>query len=232
MKLKLPLLYFVSFLALTFIIHELHDWAHSLTATVISGCWGPRVFDSWKFCTETGISSGNIMLAMLAGPLVNYIILWTGWQKMQEGNTLAEQSLGCSLVLAALPLNLLLAASSGGGDLTAGLRLIFTHSDHRLVSLAGLLITVVLCVPPLIKAFVVLPWWKGRLFFYPIFLVVPGFLDRWFVGKVLNAWLTKANIPEDTAYFYVIAWTVLTLLILVFTYSKLKHLISDEELPL
>ena len=127
---------------------------------------------------------------------------------------------------------MLLAAASGGGDLTAGLRLLFPHGNHRVVSLVCLLIIVLICIPPLIKAFVVLPWWQGRLFFYPAFLVLPGFLDHWFVGKVLNNWLIKAGTSEDKAYWWVIAWTIFNLVILLFTYRKLKQLISDEELPL
>jgi hypothetical protein len=232
MKLKLTLLYVVSFLALTFFIHEIHDWAHTLAARVISGCWGPRGFDSWKFCAEATVSSGQKILAIVAGPLVNFIVLWIGWKKMEEDNTLTEQSLGCSLVFAALPLNMLLAAAVGGGDLTAAMRLLFPHANHRVISIVGLLFIAIICVPPLIKAFVVLPWWQGRLFFYPVFLIVPGFLDHWLVGKMLNQWLIKADTPEDKAYWWVIGWTLVTLLIWLFTYRKMKQLISDEELPL
>jgi hypothetical protein len=151
---------------------------------------------------------------------------------MDEDNTLSEQSVGCSLVFATLPLSMLLGAASGGGDLTAGIRLLFPHGNHRVISLVGLLIIVIVCVPPLIKAFIALPWWQGRLFYYPVFLVAPGFLDHWFVGKILNRWLIKPNTPEETAYWWVILWTVFNLLILIFTYRKLKQLISDEELPL
>ena len=155
MKLKLTLLYVISFLALTFFVHEIHDWAHTLVARIISGCWGPRGFDSWKACADSRASNGQLLLADLAGPLVNFILLWVGWQKMDESNTLGKQSLGCSLIFATLPLSMLLGAASGGGDLTLGIRLLFPHGNHRLMGLIGLLITVIFCVPPLIKAFVI-----------------------------------------------------------------------------
>ena len=232
MKLKLTPLYVVSFFALTFFVHEIHDWAHALVARIMSGCWGPRAFDSWKFCAETTVSSGQNILAIVAGPLVNFIVLWIGWQKMEEDNTLTEQSLGCSMVFAALPLNMLLGAASGGGDLTAAIRLLIPHANHRVISLVGLLIIAIICVPPLVRAFVVLPWWQGRLFYYPVFLIVPGYLDHWLVGKKLNQWLIKADTPEDKVYWWVIGWTLVTLLIWLFTYRKMKQLISDEELPL
>lgn len=234
MKLKLTLLYVLSFLALTFFIHEIHDWAHTLAARIISGCWGPRTFDSWSFCVGTTVSSGQRILALVAGPLIDIILLWVGWQKMDERNTLSDQSLGCSLVLATLPFNKLLTAAGGSGELTNAIRLLFPHaniSNHHLISLIGLLILMIVSVPPLIKAFVVLPWWQGRLFFYPVFLIVPGLLDHWLVGGVLNKWLI-VNTTEDKAYWWIIGWTLFTMTVWILTHRRLNQLISDEELPL
>src|ERR1700760_3342375 len=129
MKLKLTPLYIVSFLCLCFFIMELHDWAHAGVAALVSGGWGPRGFDRWRF-DESGhvsISNGQQALATLAGPLVNFLAIGLGWIKMRNQENLADQSLGCSLVLAALPMDMLMGAIKGGGDLTIGLKLLFSH---------------------------------------------------------------------------------------------------------
>src|SRR3984957_7064153 len=116
MNLKLTPLYLLSFLILIFLVHELHDWAHTLVARAVCPCWGMRVFDGGDFCSVCFASAGERALASVAGPAVNFIFLWIGWSLLNEDNQLDEQSLGCTIVLACLPLNLLLAATAGGGD--------------------------------------------------------------------------------------------------------------------
>ena len=232
MKLQLTPLYVLCFLSLTFFIHEIHDWAHTLTAWFTTGCWGSRGFDSWGFCSEN-VPYGKRALSIMVGPLVNFYILWAGWQRMHaHEENLVEHSIGVSMVFAALPFNTLLAAVQGGGDTTTTLRYLFPHGDHRIVSVFGLLIVAIVCIPPLIRAFVVLPWWQGRLFYYPVFLLVPGILDQWLVGKMLNRWLIPPGTTQPMAYERVIAWTVAMMAIWLLTRRRIKTLISDEELPI
>ncbi|MBS1603459.1 MAG: hypothetical protein JST42_12385, partial [Bacteroidetes bacterium] len=125
MKLKLSPLYILCLLALTFFVQEVHDWAHTLTAWLTTGCWGPRGFGSWAFCQENA-PFGKRVLAIMAGPLVNFTVLWSGLQRMNaDEENVVEHSIGISMVFAALPLNSLLAAFQGGGDLTTALRFLF-----------------------------------------------------------------------------------------------------------
>ena len=232
MKLKLSLLYILCFLALTFFIHEVHDWAHTLAAWATTGCWGSRGFDSWTFCQES-IPYGKRVLAIVVGPLVNFTVLWSGWQRMNaEEENVVEQSIGVTMVFAALPFNSLLAAFQGGGDPTTALRYLFPHGNHRFLSMVGLLIVAMVCIPPLVKAFVVLPWWMGKLFYYPVFLVIPGILDQWLVGRMLNRWLIPPGTTPAVAYYWVIGWTLFTMTIWLLTRRRIRTLISDEELPL
>src|SRR5258708_868239 len=100
--------YFIlSFLCLNFFLMELHDWMHVSVAALVSGGWGPRGFDRWQMVTGASVSNGQRALATLAGPLVNFLVLWIGWIKMANRDSLADQSLGCNLTLAALPLPML-----------------------------------------------------------------------------------------------------------------------------
>jgi hypothetical protein len=132
---------------------------------------------------------------------------------LNEDNQLDEQSLGCTIVLACLPLNILLAATAGGGDPTNAIRWLESRAaanNPHFVSLLGLLIVVVLTVPPLVRAFLRLPGYRGKFIIFPIFLLVPGWLDHW-VSIGLNRWLIKPGTSQAMAYTWVIAWLILLL---------------------
>jgi hypothetical protein len=166
----------------------------------------------------------------VAGPVINFIFLWIGWSLLNEENQLDEQSLGCTIVFACLPLNLLLAATAGGGDLTAAIRWLEPHdarNNPHFVSLLGLLITVVLTVPPIARAFLRLPGYQGKFILFPIFLFVPGWLDHWVVGIGLNRWLIKPGTDQAHAYACVITWLVLLLVGWFFTRRQPSTLMRE-----
>lgn len=230
MKLKLTPVYVVSFLALTFFIHEIHDWAHTLVARLVSGSWPVRAFDYWVFQPDIKVSNGWQILAILAGPVVSYTLMWMGYNKMDDENTPEDKSVGVALVLAALPLNNLLAAAVGGGDLTYALRLLFRKTDHHYVSLVGLVIVTIFCLPPLIRAFMVLPW-RGQIIFFPIFLIATGYIDHWVVSVLLNKWLLM-NTVGMASYLRVLGWGLFTFALWFFTRRSIAGLIPDDELPI
>jgi hypothetical protein len=220
MNLKLSPLYLLSFMILVFLVHELHDWAHTLVARAVCSCWGMRVFDGLAFCPDCFPSAGERALETVAGPVINFILLWIGYSLLNEDSQLREQSLGCTIVLACLPLNILLAATSGGGDLTNAIRWLEPHdaqNNPHFVSLLGLLIAVALTVPPLVRAFLRLPGYRGKLIVFPILLIVPGWLDHWLVNIGLNKWLIKPGTSQSQAYMWVIAWLILLLIGWFFT---------------
>jgi hypothetical protein len=230
MNLKLSPLYLLSFLILVFLVHELHDWAHTLVARAMCPCWGMRVFDGWDFCPDCFASAGARALATVAGPVITFIFLWIGWSLLNEDNQLDEQSLGCTIVLACLPLNILLAATAGGGDLTNAIRWLEPHdaqNNPHFVSLLGLLIVVVLTVPPLVRTFLRLPGYRGKFILFPIFLLVPRWLDHWVVSIGLNRWLIKPDTDQAQAYTWVIAWLILLLTGWFFTRRQPSKLMQE-----
>lgn len=233
MKLKLTPLYILAFLFLLFLVHEVHDWSHTLMARAVCPCWGRRIFDGWDFCPGYEVSSGQRALALIAGPIINYLLLWIGYGLLEPENPLDMQSLGCSLVFATLPLNGLLAAFSGGGDLTNTIRLFQQHgiaTNHRLVTIMGLLLVVALTVPPLVRAFLCLPGYQGKWLVFPILFLVPGWLDHQLVGKWLNAWLIAPDATQAYAYAVVGGWGCLMLLGWFLTRHYLEDLMSELSL--
>ncbi|HEY4335114.1 MAG TPA: hypothetical protein VGM89_04435 [Puia sp.] len=234
MKLKLTPLYLFSFLCLNLFVMEMHDWLHASVAALVSGSWGPRGFDRWQMAGNASISNGQRALATLAGPLVNYLVIWIGWIKMANRDSLADQSLGCNLVLAALPVAMLMAAFTGGGDLTNGLKLLFSHYDgmyHHLFATIGLLITLVICLLPLVRVFTLLPSWGSKFFYFPIFLFVPIWLHH-FITRQMDGVLQRYESDESLAYAVVFIWTALLFGGWFYTRRRLETLLIDSELPL
>lgn len=238
MKIKLTPLYLLSFFTLVFLVHELHDWAHTITAWSVCGCWGPRAFDFWDFCSKcTATSPYPRVLAWITGPLINYILIWAGWGLMHPENPIEKRSLGFALVFATLPLVRILGALAGGGDETFALRQLFQHADggnRHNVALAGLLIVLILNLPPLIRAFLLFPGWLGKIGVFAAFLILPGPVDRW-VNRGMNHLLTLPSLSHQWITgisVLVVAWFFIMLFLFALSYKRLEGLFEHQDLPL
>jgi hypothetical protein len=236
MKVKLTPLSVLSFFCLVFLIHEVHDWAHFLTAASFCGCLGNRAFDYWAPCTLCTASTGGLALVTLAGPLVNTIILWSGWMMMHPDNPPEKQSVGYCMVFAALPLPPIMAALAGGGDITWALRQLFQRSSgshHHFVAGAGLLIVVVLSLPPLIRAFMLVAGWLQRIGWFLVFLVLPGMADHWLVGKELNKLMADGllshQILRGGAQLFLFVWLAVLLTLYLLTMKSQRSVLEYKE---
>jgi len=177
-------------------------------------------------------SSGQHMLISFAGPLINVVLFWAGWSLLDEENSAEENSLGVALVFAALPLNNLIAAFSGGGDITDGIRWIQRHgplSNHALVSRFGLLIQLLIIGPALVRAFLRLPGYKGKLIAFPLLLLLPGWLEKLW-NRQLNRWFIGPYTGQWQAYTYVGAWFLVLAVCFFLTRRQLKGLIKELSL--
>ena len=230
MNLKAPPLYILCFLMLVFLVHEIHDWAHVLAVRVTCHCWPVRTFGDWVLCGSP--SSGQQALILFAGPLINVVLFWAGWSLLHEDNSSEENSLGVALVFAALPLNNLIAAFTGGGDITEGIRWIQRHgpgSNHRLVTMMGLVIQLLIIGPALVRAFLRLPGYKGKLIAFPLLFLLPGWLDKvW--NRELNRWFIGPGTTQWQAYAYVGAWFLVLAIGFFLTRRQLKGLIRELTL--
>jgi hypothetical protein len=230
MNLKVPPLYLLSFLILVFLVHEFHDWAHWLMVRATCHCWGKRIFDGWEICGSPTYSQHALI--SIAGPCVNYVLLWAGWLLLHPDNSTEQTSLGCALIFACLPLNNLMAAFSGGGDLTDCIRWMQPHgfnSNRHFASMLGLVLGLFLILPPLIRAFLRLPGYKGKLIAFPLLFLLPGWLDRLW-NRQLNHWLIPPGTSQEQAYIKVLSWLVLLLIGWFLTRKQLKRLIVELSL--
>lgn len=237
MKVKLTPAYLLAFFSLVFLIHEIHDWAHFILSATYCGCLGNRAFDSWSVCNTCVTSSSAFALATLAGPMVNYIMIWSGWALMHPENTPEKQSVGFSMVFAALPFTRIMASLAGGGDETWALRQLFQRPDgsnHYFVAATGLLIVLALCLPALIRVFVLVTGWVQRVLILPAFLVLPGLVDHWLVGKELNKLMAQGILARQMlrggTQLFVFVWLIVILIVYLLSRRGLENVLEYKEL--
>ncbi|HLI93759.1 MAG TPA: hypothetical protein VKU83_09125 [Puia sp.] len=230
MNLKLSPRYVIAFLILLFLMQQIHDWAHVLAVRVTCHCWASRAFDTWLICGSP--SPGQHALIAISGPLINFVLLWLGWALLHPESTVEEDSVGVALVFAAQPLDLLVAAFKGGGDLTDSLRWIQQHgpaSNHHFVSRLGVVLMLLLVIPPLVRAFLRLPGYKGRLIAFPLLFLLPGWLQRLW-HRELTHWFITPDTSLLHAYILVGAWTGLLLIGCILTARWLRKFIWELSL--
>ena len=207
MKFKLSPGYILAFLALLLLLHECHEWLHIIVARIICGCWGIKKFNGWTICDQCNPTPAWHAIILFAGPLANYIVIWTAWRMMKPQRPVYKKSLGFSLFFATLPLARILAAMKGGSDETSGLKLLFrsTGAAHQhLASLAGLSLIVLLSLPALLAALRLMHGRIGRWIVVPCFAVTPLLFANWIMDVGRNR-LNAAGNP-DIHFFSGTSW--------------------------
>jgi hypothetical protein len=144
--------------------------------------------------------------------------------------------MGYSLVFAALPFPRIMGALAGGGDETSAFRHLFQRPDgsnHYIVAGAGLLIVVVLCLPALVRAFMLIAGWGGRIFWFLAFLVLPGLVDHWLVSGELNKLKAKGFLANQMlrggAQLFVFVWLAVILILYLLTRKSLQTVMEYKE---
>jgi hypothetical protein len=233
MKIKFSASYIPAFLSILLLSQEGHDWAHVIAARMICGCWGIKAFDNWTVCTSCLASVKQQVLIWIAGPAATYLIIWLGWWMMRRKNSATQKAFGFSLVFAAIPFVRILAALAGGSDETYALRLLFQHTDgsnRHIVALSGLLFILLMTIPALLRAFLLLPGWKERLFLFPVFLILPMYIERWILGA-MNFLYSKgilANTVLPGTPLLIVLWTIFLLIIFAITYKSLFNFLQPS----
>lgn len=235
MKIKFSATYLLSFLVLVFLVQELQDWMHVIIGEWICGCWGTKSFNAWTMCEHSEVSGNILAFVWLAGPLLIYILTWVAWNMLESKKTTATRSIAFSLLFSTLPLGRILKAIGGTADETHAMREIFQKPDgsnHGFVVAAGLIIVLVLTIPPLIKAFSIAVSLKERLLMIPFFLFFPVIIDYLFVSIGMNG-LLNADVMRDESLpgtpFLVLIWGIICLLVFLVTYKNLLTLFKKSD---
>ncbi len=235
MKITFSLSFFIAFVSMTFLIQELHDWAHVLTSYWLCGCFGTKTFDSWAICDHCDVSGNIMVLVWLAGPVVTYSIVWLAWSLMRKRETSGTRSFGFSLLFAANPFTNVLAAIVGGGDITFSMRMLFQRPDgsnKHIVAIIALLVVLALTVPPVLKAIRMIKNRTEKIILIPVFLLLPNILEKAFVSFGMNSVL-KAGFFQEEVFsgtpLLVLIWLFVVSILLLLNYKSLSNFIRKRE---
>jgi len=226
MKLKLTPKFVLTFLALTFLLHEAHEIVHTTVGRIICGCWGQRDFNVWSLCGNCAEQKPYSVLSTFAGPAFTYIMIWIGAYLMNKTKN-NQRALGFSLVFANMPFTRIFGAVTGGGDEVWGLNLAL--HNYNLAWLLGTLIILAIIIYPLYKSFKLIEN-ESPVVWFLVFLLIPGQIDVWVILIVLNSLVQKGLLSDYWILgspILVTVWTAIVTLVYFLTRKNIHELIKD-----
>jgi hypothetical protein len=222
MKLKLTPQFILSFLALTFVMHEAHEIVHTSIGRLICGCWGQRDFNVWGLCEGC-----DTILATLAGPIFTFSMIWIGAYLLKETNSNKQKSIGFALIFSNMGFGRLLNPILGGGDEVVVVNNFIPSYDlSRIIVIVCILL---ITAYPFYKAFILIKNDK-RIGWFLLFLLVPFVIDLLVVLGLMNTLLEKGLLKEYWILgspILVTVWTVFVVSIFALTKNNIYKL-TDE----
>ena len=214
MKIKITGKFIIAFLALTFLMLELHEIVHTAVGRIICGCWGLRDFNAWQTC-DTCQNVKYAWLSTLAAPVFTFIMIWFGSSFLKITNTNQQKSFGIALIFANTPFGRILNPLLKSGDEVTLMRMLIVE-NISLASIVTLFIILLITVYPMYKAFKTIqnkPVGYFLLFFFaPVFAIILVILG------ILNTILSKGILSEVGflgSPIIVNIWSVFVMLIVI-----------------
>ncbi len=207
MRIALTVRNSIALLALSFLMQETHELAHTSVGRLLCGCWGKRDFNVWGLCSQCASDAPLTLLATFAGPVYSFAVIWLGYVMLTRASVKVK-SIGLALVVSSMPFSRVLTPLFGGGDEIFGLTRLGV--DHSVAWGATVVLVLLLAVPPLVKIYTLIenrrkPLWILGLIFVPflsvgvvVFGVLQGLLlkngvlsERWIMGSpiIVTVWL-------------------------------------------
>jgi hypothetical protein len=156
--------------------------------------------------------------------------MWWAWKWMNR-EAVEKKAAGLTLLFATMPLARILAALGGGGDETFAMRLFFgqgSASASHGPAIAGLLLVLILTLPPLVKAFFVVPGLAGKALLFPILLYLPMLIDRLVIHQLLVPQLARGTMAREIlpgVPVMVMAWGLLWLVLFLISRRYLSTIL-------
>lgn len=197
----------VALLALSFLMQETHELAHTSVGRVLCGCWGKRDFNVWGLCRDCATEAPLTLLATFAGPLYSFSVIWLGYYLLTRVSA-GTKSIGFALIVSSMPFSRVLTPIFGAGDEIFALTRLGV--SHPVAWASTLALVLALAVLPMAKIYTLIenrrkPLWIAGLLLVPflavgivVFAVLQGQVLRngilaedWVLGSpmIVTVWL-------------------------------------------
>jgi hypothetical protein len=229
MKLHLNPKFIFTFLALTFVMHEAHEIAHTAVGRVICGCWGLRDFNVWETC-KSCVDNPLKIWSTVMGPLFTFIMIRYGSSLINLHRSDHQKAFGFSLIFANMPFARLLNPILGGGDEVVVVNNLI--KNHELARVFVVVLILLIIYLPLLKAYKMIEN-KNKTYWFLGFFILPTFIDLLIVLGLMNTLLNKGVLAEYWILgspILVTAWTAAVLLIYLLTRKNIYSLIKNHNL--
>lgn len=219
----------IALAALSFLMQETHELAHTSVGRLICGCWGKRDFNVWTLCADCAHQAPLTLLATFAGPLYSFSIIWLGYYLLTRVPA-TTRSLGFALIVSSMPFSRVLTPIFGGGDEIFALRQLgVAHS----VAWAVVLVAVfALTIPPMLKIYNLIENRRKVLWIIGL-LLVPFLAVGAVVFAVLQGMVLRKGILDEPwimgSPMLVTLWLFVVIALLVIFGRQLTTLLKETS---
>jgi len=228
-KISLTLRNSVALAALSFLMQETHELAHTSVGRLICGCWGKRDFNVWRLCGDCSSAIPLSVMATLAGPLYSFSVIWAGYYLLTRAS-IRLRSLGFALIVSSMPLSRIITPIFGGGDEVLALRKLGV--DRPMAWASALILVLALAIPPVVKLYGLIENRRKALWIIGL-LLVPFLLVGAIVFGILQTLVLKRGILDEYWVLgspaIVTVWLIVSTLVLVMFRSALFTLLDDTS---
>ena len=193
MKIALTARNSTALVALSFLMQETHELAHTFVGRLICGAWGRRDFNVWGLSRNCTNDEPLTLLATFAGPAYTFSVIWIGYYLLTR-RSVRERSVGFALVVSSMPFSRVLTPLLGGGDEIFGLRRLGV--DHLVAWGLTLVVVFGLAVFPLVRIYRLIENRRKPLWIIGL-LLVPFLLVGAIVFGILQTLMLKNGILAD-----------------------------------
>lgn len=209
MRIALTLRNVLALAALSFVMQEAHELAHTSVGRLLCGCWGRRNFNLWGLCADCAADAPLTVLATFAGPVFSFAVIWAGYFLLARRSPRLA-SVGFALIIGTIPVSRVITPLLGGGDTIFGLATLGVN--RRMAWPFVALLVLALAVPPVVRIYRTIEnrrkgLWLAGLLLVPFFLVgavVFGVLQSLVLGNgILNEYWVLGSPMIVTLWFSV-----------------------------
>ncbi len=226
MKIKITLKFVIAFLALSFVMLELHEIVHTSVGRIICGGWGERDFNAWdlyKGCDSNPIA----WLSTFAGPFFTFLMCWYGAILLKSTNSTEQKSFGFALIFANSPFARILNTILRCGDEQ---NLVYKLvPDINTSSIITFFIIVGILFYPLMTAYKTIL--NKRIGYFLLFFIVPTVMMILVVLVLLNTLLAEGLLAETGLLgspIIVNVWTAFVLLVFLIFRKSIYTLFEKQ----